>query len=136
MEGRRIMKLELAKYLAKWKFKTYEYGDVDCMLFIVDWNDIRSTTNEAQYIRNKYHSKREAIVFYKNYLSVEGWLAAQGYEARAASSHLRDGDLVQTGDLNWPLVWIAFDNNLYHMSENGLVFAKRSALAIQKIWRK
>lgn len=128
----------LARFISGYSHHKYEYGNYDCMLFPADWTDARSGTKRADKIRGQYYDKITAIKFYKNYLSVEGWLKAAGYQQTELSvdNPIQDGDMVVSGVPQWPLCYVAFQGNLYFMSEDGLQAYSSAVVKINSVWRK
>lgn len=129
---------ELNKYIQRHASDKYDWGDKDCMLFPSRWIDTYYGLNTSRGIEGQYYNRRTALVFYKNYLSVEGVLKHAGFVEQADISSVEDGDLIQTGTLEWPLIWITYNDCAYCMSEQGLIFVTFEALSDQvlKVWRR
>ena len=81
----------------------------------------------------KYKNRYQAMKFYKNFVSVTGWLENNGY---SVVEDLQDGDFVVAGIPEWPQVYIALAGVLYMMSEDGVRGYSQSAVEIKSIWRR
>ena len=128
----------LAKFISRYSHHKYEYGKYDCMLFPAEWTDARFGTKRADKIRDQYYNKFTAMKFYKNYISVEGWLKNAGYRETEIDENnpLIDGDMVVSGIPEWPLVYVVFQGNLYFMSEDGLFAYNTKVVNKRSVWRK
>ena len=127
-------KLKLAKFLAKKNMAPHEYGVNDCMTFAIEWHDHNHGTRQLSKIYRKYHSLATAFKFYRNFLSVNGWLKANGYQE---VDDIADGDfLVQTVD-RLPQVWIYFNGALYTIHEQrGLTAVSQDLVQDYTVWRR
>jgi hypothetical protein len=130
--------LKLAKFISRYSHHNYQYGKYDCMLFPAEWNDVRSGTKKADAIRDNYYDKFTAMKFYKNFISVEGWLKGAGYHEIEVDvdNPIIDGDMVVSGMPEWPLVYVAFQGNLYYMSEDSLFAYNTKVVNKRSVWRK
>ena len=140
MEGAGIMSinLELYKYIERHKYDKYLWGERDCMLFPSMWIDTYYGETTSKTIKHQYYNRRTALVFYKNYLSTDTVLRSVNYVEQPDISSVEDGDIVQTGTLEWPLLWLMYNDAAYCMSEQGLIFVTYEALSPQvlKVWRR
>tara|TARA_R110000764_G_scaffold105796_2_gene191514 strand:+ start:1616 stop:2035 length:420 start_codon:yes stop_codon:yes gene_type:complete len=139
MEGVNMsINLELYKYINKHAQDKYKWGEEDCMLFPAGWVDTYYDEDTCRNIKHKYWDRRTALVFYKNYLSTDTVLRSVNFVEQEDISSVEDGDIIQTGTLEWPLLWVVFDNAGYCMSEQGLIFVTWEALQSQaiKVWRR
>ncbi len=130
--------LELYKYIERHSQDKYEWGVNDCMLFPARWVDDYYNETTCKNIEHQYINRREALVFYKNYLSTDTVLRGVNFVEQEDISSVEDGDIVQTGTPEWPTLWIVFDDAGYCMSEQGLIFVTYDALQPQtvKVWRR
>jgi hypothetical protein len=126
-------KLKFAQFISRYAHHSYEWGRHDCMLFPVNWHDARYGSTKTASIQHKYSNRIQAIKFYKNFISVTGWLAGNGYNE---VQDLQDGDYVVSGIAQWPQVYVALGGVLYMMCEDGLRGFSPGAIDIKSIWRR
>ena len=127
-------KLKLAKFIAKKSMASHEYGVNDCMTFPIEWHDHCRGTRQLDKIYRRYHSLATAFKFYRNFLSVTGWLRANGYHE---VDDISDGDfVVQTVD-RLPQVWIYFNGALYTIHEQrGLTAVNIELVENYTVWSR
>ena len=124
---------KLLKYIERSATHAYEYSENDCMTFPMGWHDERFGTKTTDAIRGKYHTAIGAKKFYKNFVSVTGWLRNQGYKR---AEQLADGDFVVAENNGWPAVYIAFEGHLYFLDESRLLKLPVQLVQFDSIWRK
>jgi hypothetical protein len=126
--------LALAKYIARWQQKEFVWGETDCMMFAMGFHDAQTGQTKSKSIYRKYVSKFEAIRFYKNFVSIESWLANNDYAL--VTDELKDGDfvvvnnkLIDNGYYYWRGSFVTMDE------ERGLIRIDSSLLTYNSAWR-
>jgi hypothetical protein len=115
--------LKLGLYLADLRHKPYQYGELDCNLFIVDWVDKITNSNWAADIRGKYSDAKSAYRFAKNYTPAPEWLALAGYTQ--VSGQYRSGDIISHQEPHHWSGWLVLMGIAYTMlPESGVVQVK------------
>lgn len=126
--------LPLAQYLAKWQHTDHIWGETDCMLFAIGFHDERFNTFKSNALYRQYYSRHEAIRFYKNFLSVEGWLQANGYNK---VEELQDGDFVVVKNKLLDQGYYYFQGSFVTMDEErGLIRIQADLIDYDSAWRK
>jgi len=130
--------LELDIYINRHCQDKYEWGVKDCMLFPAGWVDSYYGETTCKNIEHQYVNRREALVFYKNYLSTDSVLRSVNFVEQEDITSVEDGDIIQTGTPEWPTLWIIYNQDGYCMSEQGMIFVTFEALQPQtlKVWRR
>lgn len=130
------MNIELAKYIMRWNDTEYEYSKNDCMTFPMRWHDVRYGTAFTEKLAHKYNSARSALAFYRNFLSVEGWLRDKGYTSVDLEEPILDGDYVLTYRRGMPFVYISAGGHLYFRDEDKLNCYLPRSIQIDSVWRR
>ena len=133
--GITMVTLELAQHISRWQHKEHIWGESDCMMFAISFHDTRFNTTKVASIHRKYHSKFEAIRFYKNFVSVESWLKMNGY--KPVEDDLQDGDFVIKTHPVLDQGFYYFQGAFATMDEErGLIRIDADVLEYDSAWRK
>jgi hypothetical protein len=126
--------LKLGLYLAELRHKPYQYGEMDCNLFIVDWVDKITNSNWAADIRGKYSDAKGACRFAQSYTPAPEWLALAGY-TQVSGQH-RSGDVLTQKQGDYFTGWIVLMGLAYSvMPESGVVQTKIDRVEDAQHWR-
>jgi hypothetical protein len=126
--------LKLGLYLAELRHKPYQYGELDCNLFFIDWVDKVTNSNWAADIRGKYSDARSAYRFAKNYTSAPDLLALSGY-TQVSGQH-RSGDILLHQEQHHWTGWIVLMGVAYTvLPESGVVQTKIDRIENAQHWR-
>jgi hypothetical protein len=127
--------LRLTGYVSSQQGTPFQWGRLDCNIFVAVCNDILTGKKTVQNIAGKYSDYRSAVRFQETYLSARQYLHMNGWR-ETDDEEIRDGDALLVDDTHFTRAHIVLNGNVWSVHEEyGLCGANIEAMPPFTHWR-